>query len=350
MNPAGGNPARFHLPPAPHGHDIIVIGASAGGLLPLRRILGDLPADLPAAVFIVMHLGRTTLLAEVLRRAAPLPMKRAASGERVRRGQVYVAVPGCHLLLHDRHVLLRRGPQENLARPAIDPLFRSAAASFGSGVVGVVLSGSLNDGTAGLRAIKRCGGVAIVQDPADAAFDDMPRGALRHVAVDGCVPTAGIGPLVAHLARMPRGPTPPILCDIRLEAAIAAQELATMENADRLGAPSRFTCAECHGAWWEINDGGVLRYRCHVGHAFTGEALMTAEAEQIEPTLWSLLRAHRERAAIIRRLAQRETSEGCAGLLKARAEDADRDADVLRSLMGQPRGIAAGNAAGDDAV
>ena len=332
------------------GHDIITIGASAGGLAPLQRILHDLPADLPAAVFVVMHVGRTSRLAEVLQHAGALPVKRAAAGEPVRWGQVYVAVPGCHLMLHGSHLLLRHGPTENLVRPAIDPLFRSAAASFGSRVVGVVLSGALNDGSAGLRAIQRCGGVTVVQDPADAAVPEMPRSALRHLGVDECVPTAGIGPLLAHLARTPPGPAPPVPFDIRLEAAIAAQEFPSMDNTDRLGTPSRFVCPECHGALWEINDGAMLRYRCHVGHAYTGEALMAAQAVQIEETLWSLLRAHKERAAIIRRLIERTPSGDQTGLLQGRAEEAERDAALVSSLLQRPSSTAGAEEPGDDAV
>lgn len=336
-------------PPAP-GHDVIVIGASAGGLAVLRRILHDLPADLPAAVAIVQHIGRASHLGEILSGAGRLPVARAVSGAPFRRGHVHVAPPDRHLLLHDSHILLRRGPHENLVRPAIDPLFRSAAATFGGRVVGVVVSGALNDGAAGLRAIKRCGGLAVVQDPADAAVPEMPRGALRHAATDHCLPAARIGSLLAMLARQPAGPTPPIPFDIRLEAAIAAQEMATMESEDRLGTPSRFVCPECHGALWEIDDGGLARYRCHVGHAFTGETLMAAQAEQIEATLWSLLRAHQERAAIIRRLVRKETSPGAAALLARRADEADKDVELVRSLMREHAGVAGAEEPGDDAV
>ena len=147
-------------------HDIIVIGGSGGALEALRTLAHDFPADLPAAVFVVLHMGASSHLANILTRSGPLPTVPAASGERFEPGKIYVAVPGSHLLLHDGHMLLRRGPRENLSRPAIDPLFRSAAASFGGRVIGVVLSGALADGTAGLRAIKRCGGLAVVQDPA----------------------------------------------------------------------------------------------------------------------------------------------------------------------------------------
>jgi two-component system, chemotaxis family, protein-glutamate methylesterase/glutaminase len=203
-------------------HDIVVIGASAGGLQPLQRLLADLPADLPAAVFIVLHIGATSHLAEVLDRIATVPVLRAKSGQPIEPGRIYVAVPGVHLLLHDQHILLRRGPRENLVRPAIDPLFRSAACTFGGRVIGVVLSGALNDGTAGLRAIKQCGGLAVVQQPNDAAVPDMPLSALAYAEIDHVAPVSRLGGLLARLVRQPAGETPTIPLEIRLEAAIAA--------------------------------------------------------------------------------------------------------------------------------
>lgn len=316
--------------------DIIVIGASAGGLQPLQRILAELPADLKAAVFVVLHIGAASHLAAVLGRFSALPVVRAASGEPIVFGQVHVAVPGFHMLLHDAHLLLRRGPKENLARPAIDPLFRSAACTFGARVIGVVLSGALNDGSAGLRAIKQCGGIAVVQHPADAAVADMPLSAQRHAAVDYLVPADEIAPLLARLAGEPAGVTPPIPLEIRVETAIAAQELSGMRAEDELGRPSRFTCPECHGTLWEIDDGSLLRYRCHVGHAFTAEAMLAAQATKAEEMLWSLMRAHQERAALARRMAAQERAGSHMALaeqLERRAREYDDDAQVVRELL-----------------
>lgn len=320
----------------PEGHDIIVIGASAGGLQALQRLLSDLPADFPAAVFIVLHMGASSHLAEVLGRTGMLPVLQAESGQPIERGRVYVAVPSVHLLIHDDHILLRRGPRENLARPAIDPLFRSAACAFGARVIGVVLSGALSDGTAGLGAIKQCGGVAVVQDPTDAAVPDMPRSAQRHVDVDYAVPISALGDLLVRLAHEPAGETPEIPDRIRLETAIAAQELAGMAANDQLGSPSRFTCPECHGTLWEINDGSLLRYRCHVGHALTGEAMLAAQAKETEDMLWSLMRAHQERAELARKMADQERSLNRGKLaeqMAQRAREYDEDAEVVRRLL-----------------
>jgi two-component system chemotaxis response regulator CheB len=203
-------------------------------------------------------------------------------------------------------------------------------------VIGGVLSGALSDGTAGLRAIRRCGGVAVVQDPSDAAFPSMPASALRHVEVDHCLPAAEMGPLLARLAAEPAGAAPEeIPFDIRLETAIAAQEPAGMSAEDKLGTPSRFTCPECHGTLWEITDGPIIRYRCHAGHAFSSEAMLMAQANRIEETLWSLLRSHQERAALARRLAERETSPNLAAALKQKARDYAEDAEVIRRLIAE---------------
>src|SRR6185312_13861994 len=169
----------------------------------LRILLGDLPPDLPASVFVVLHVGATSHLASILDKVSTLPVTPAESGAFIERARVYVATPGKHLLLHDDHILLRRGPRENHSRPAIDALFRSAAASCGSRVIGVLLSGSLSDGTAGLRAIKRCGGVAIVQKPEEALVPSMPRSAQRHVDIDHVRSAAGMAALLVGLAREP---------------------------------------------------------------------------------------------------------------------------------------------------
>jgi two-component system chemotaxis response regulator CheB len=315
--------------------DIIVIGGSAGGLQSLERLLPDLPGDLPAAVFIVVHVGATSRLAEILDRAGSLPVVRAMSGQPIEMGRVYIAIPGFHLLLHDRHILLRRGPRENLARPAIDPLFRSAACTFGARTIGVVLSGDLNDGTAGLDAIKRCGGVAIVQDPADAAFPEMPWNALRHVDIDHVAPAGALAPLLIRLTREEPGATLPIAPEIRLETAIAAQELSGMDVEQSLRQPSRFNCPECQGALWEIDESSLL-YRRHVGHAYTAERALGAQTRHGQNLLSKLLHTHQEHAALARRMAQIESArcrEVTAAALRQRAAEADEDAAIIRGLL-----------------
>lgn len=318
-------------------HDIIVIGASAGGVETLKSLARCLPADLKAAIFIVLHVGEVSYLGDILDRAGPLPAAHARSGEAIERGRIYVAPPDFHLLLHEDHVLLRKGPRENMARPAIDPLFRSAAATFGSRVIGVVLSGALSDGTAGLLAIKRCGGLAVVQDPADAIVPEMPRNALRHVPVDGCAKLSDMGALLVRMVAEHAPATPEIPEDVRMEAAIAAQDLeGTMDAEDRLGTRSRLTCPECHGTLWEIADGSMLRYRCHVGHSFNADAMLAAQSADGEQRLWALLRSYRERSELVGRMERREREKGNVGLarqLKERAQRYRQDAATINRLI-----------------
>jgi two-component system chemotaxis response regulator CheB len=325
------------MTPKSANHDIIVIGASAGGVEALQSLVRGFPADLPAAVFIVLHIGRaSSQMAAILGRAGPLPVSEATSGEPIARGRIYMAAPDRHLLLHDGHILLRRGPHENMSRPAIDPLFRSAACSFGAQVIGVVLSGALNDGTAGLRAVKRCGGVAVIQDPAEAAVPDMPRSAERYVKVDHAVPVAAMGALLARLAAAPAGRTPEIPADICLEAAIAAQELKDMTRERQLGDPSPFSCPECGGTLWELVDGSMVRYRCHIGHAYTAEAMLAAETDEIEQLLSRLLRTHRDRAELVHRMAERERAlrhDNAADRLEARAREYEENAETMQRLL-----------------
>lgn len=316
--------------------DLIVIGGSAGALEPLRDLVRDLPTGLPSAVLIVIHIGRHSYLASILDKAARLPVSRPASGEIIKPGHIYVATPENHLLVHDGHILLRRGPRENSARPAIDPLFRSAAASYGSRVIGAILSGALNDGTAGLRAIKRCGGVAVVQDPGDAEVPDMPRSALKHAEVDHCVPASAMAALFEDLIKERAPPTPVIPLHIRLENAIAAQEPMSMNETDQLGERSPFTCPECHGTLWEIADGSLLRYRCQIGHAFTAEAMAAKQAKEVEDLLAELLRSNEQRATLVRRMAEKERQYqrgSLAAQLEARAEEYEEAAGIVRRML-----------------
>jgi two-component system chemotaxis response regulator CheB len=260
--PAGGMPwAASASAPDLAAHDIIVVGASMGGVEALRRLLSRLPADLPASLFVALHTAdhHPDMLAQVLGNGSSLPVATAIEGERFSPGRVYLAPPDRHLIVGHDHVHVRRGPRENSARPAIDPLFRSAAASCTTRVIGVLLTGLLNDGTAGLRAIKRCGGLAMVQDPADAAYDQMPRSAIKYVAVDHVLPLDAIASTVAALALERRAPPREVPDDIRAEALVAGQEFRDMEHADRTGPLSPITCPDCHGTMQEIMDGGLVR-------------------------------------------------------------------------------------------
>jgi two-component system, chemotaxis family, protein-glutamate methylesterase/glutaminase len=324
------------MPPDAHGHDLITIGGSSGSFDAIRAVLRSLPYDLPAAVLIATHLGPSVSLNNILRGHSSLPLKTAVSGEKLQRGHVYLAVADAHLLVHDHHVLVRRGPRENLARPAIDPLFRSAACAFGSRVIGVLLSGGLNDGTAGLAAIKTCGGVTVVQDPADAAVPSMPQSAMSTVAIDYAVRASELASLLVRLVHEPVPAVPPIPSQLQFEVAIAAQEAEGMSLNDQLGEKSPFSCPDCEGVLWEVNDEQVLRFRCHVGHAVTADALLDQKDAAADGILWRLLRTHEERAALARKMSARSAGphrEMAALNFQRRAAGYEEDASIVRGLL-----------------
>jgi len=329
----------------PATRDVIVLGASAGGLEAVQRLLADLPGDLPAALFVVIHTTPSDpgLLARILNGISSMPVLAAAEEEPYLRSHVYIAPPDRHLLVGHDHIHVRRGPRENGARPAIDALFRSAAVSCTTRVIGVVLTGLLDDGTAGLQAIKRCGGLAVVQDPSDAAYPWMPRSAIRHVAVDHVHALVELPELLMKLTRTPRPPpVEQVDEDIRMEALIAAQEVRDMDHRTQSGPISPITCPECHGSMQEIRDGSLVRYRCHTGHAFTLESLRSLQAEAWERALYSAFRAQQERAIVVRRMADEASERGAtaqAEQLRERAKSYEEGADLLRRLIAHGNGF-----------
>ena len=321
--------------------DRIVIGTSTGGFEALKALAGGLPPDLPAALFIVLHIGPNGLgiLPEILQRAGPLPAANARQGEPIRPGRIYVAPPDHHLLLEPSgHVRLSRGPKENRFRPAVDPLFRSAALAFGPRVVGVVLSGHLDDGTAGLWAIKDRGGTAVVQRPEDALAPSMPRSALAHVAVDHCLSLKEMGPLLAELARTPvteKGGLP-VPKRMETEVKIAQEDNALEAGIVQWGEPSLYACPECHGVLLQLKEGTNLRFRCHTGHAYTLEALLADYTERTEEGLWSAIRSMEETVLLLRRMAEQVAEHGqgqAAAALGQKAREAQRRADWVRQAV-----------------
>jgi two-component system chemotaxis response regulator CheB len=322
--------------------DIFVIGASAGGVTALQTLCKGLPEDLDASIFIVQHISPASrsMLPDILGRATPLSVTSPREGEEIRTGHIYVAPPDHHMLVKRGHVLIRKGPKENRTRPAADPLFRSAAVAYGPRVVGMVLTGTLDDGTAGLLAVKRCGGVAAVQNPDDAAWPDMPRHAMRKVTVDFCLPLDALSTLVARLSREPAGPKVPIPQEIELEAHIAEQEMIAMieENSDNTvsGKPSMLTCPDCGGALMEVEDGPLLRFRCHVGHAYSPASLVEAQGEAFEQALWMALRTHNERIKLFARMKENAESQGkprTAAKWSEAMNEAQSHVDLLRTIL-----------------
>ena len=310
-------------------HAIIAVGASAGGVTALERLIAGLPADLPAAVCVVLHIGsRRSVAPRILAKAGPLPAAHAADGEALRPGRIYVAPPDHHLLVEPGRLRLSRGPRENSTRPAVDPLFRSAAQAYGPRAIGVILSGTMNDGTAGFSAIKRRGGTTLVQDPMDAAFAGMPRSALSNTRVDHCVTATALGPLLARLVRTMNGPgTPPDPFD---------DEDATMEGHYTLDWPVSLTCPECGGALRETAVDSMPVFTCHIGHRYGPENMNQAQAREIERAFEVALRMLNERAALSRRLAETARSKGqslSAGRWEAASREVLDQAQVLTTFL-----------------
>ena len=320
--------------------DIVVIGASAGGVQALTALVRELPPDLPAAIFVVMHVPpyAVSRLPEILSRACRLPAHHARHADRIQAGRIYVAPPDRHLLLRPGWVELSRGPRENHTRPAIDPLFRSAARAYGRRVVGIVLSGALYDGSAGLLAVQARGGVTIVQDPSEATVDSMPRSALRLVEADHVLPTAAIGPVLVSLAqesvRPERGER---MADgeERLEKVIE-EHFSEQAGNGRVEEVTVYTCPDCGGVMWQAETGPPLRFRCHVGHAYAPEPLLSQKSEDVEAALWSCVRLLREKATLARQLATRSRGSNggeAAARIEEQAELDERHAQVIRELL-----------------
>jgi two-component system chemotaxis response regulator CheB len=318
--------------------DIIVIGGSAGATAPLKEILGRLPRDLPAAVFVVLHIPARGIgiLSTVASAAGSLPVRQAENGMKIERGHVYIGAPDSHLLLYDGHIVLGRGPRENMVRPAIDPLFRSAAMFYGPRVVGVVLSGLLSDGAAGLNAIKRCGGLALVQDPSDSIADEMPRRALEATTVDLCVPTARLGDVLSDLVQEQAGAPLPVPPEIRLEVDIAAGERIDSPTLARFADPAALTCPGCGGVLSMMKGLKPLRFRCQVGHAYSADILAKEQEGRVDEAMRVALRIIEERAELVHRMAQDGRESGrraVAEMYEARAEEYREYADTIRKMV-----------------
>jgi two-component system chemotaxis response regulator CheB len=300
----------------------------------------SLPPDLPAAVFVVIHLseGFPNALSRILKGAGPLAAAHPKDGEQIESGRIYVAPPGFHMLLEPGLVRVVRGPKENRHRPAVDPLFRTAARAYGSRVVGVILTGALNDGTAGLLAVKRRGGVAVVQDPDEAPFSGMPQSALEYVDVDHCLPLEEIASLLARLSREPAKEEGdyPVSEEMEYESKIAGLDPSTVESGAPPGELSSFSCPECAGPLYELRDGQFLRFRCRVGHAYTADSGMDAKADVLENALYMALNTLEENAEIAERLAARLRGLQllhAAERFEKRAKEARKRAVVIRRVL-----------------
>jgi two-component system, chemotaxis family, protein-glutamate methylesterase/glutaminase len=291
------------------GRDIVVVGASAGGVEALVQLVRGLPDDFGGSVFVVLHVPPSgSVLPGILSRAGPLPARHAEDGERIEGGRIYVAPPDHHLTLKRDGIRIERGPRENGHRPAIDPLFRSAARTFGRRVAGIVLSGARDDGTAGLSAIKVRGGLTIVQDPEDALYPAMPLSAIEYVDPDYVLPAGGIAELVAGAAQ--KEPVEEGVMDEHREVSELAKADHRATEHPQSGTPSTISCPECGGVLWQTTEGELARFRCRIGHAFSDESLIAEHSESLETALSTALRALEEHAALCRRTAGRLKGRG----------------------------------------
>ena len=322
-------------------NNLVVIGASAGGIPPLLTLVEGLPDDFRAAVLIVMHIpaGSKSRLPDLLQRVTPLPVAAAEDQEVLAAGHIYVAPPDRHLLVRQDHLALSRGPRENHTRPAVDPLFRSAARSWDSRVIGVVLSGTLYDGSAGLMAIKAAGGYAVVQDPDEAVMSGMPASAVATAVVDEVLPAARLAGRLVELVSSPAtlGQEAHMHDDDGRTEAKIADDFALQAHDDRPDEITMFTCPDCGGVMWQEGAGDALRFRCHVGHAYNPELLMALKSEGMEGALWACVRLLKEKATLTRQLAARRTTvPSSAGAVREMEEQAQTDeqyVEVLKRLL-----------------
>ena len=315
-------------------HNIVVVGASAGGVEALSALLEYLPDDLPAAILITLHLSpfSESHLPQILARVTRIPVKHPENQEPLRQGSVYVAPPDFHLILEPEVIRLGHGPKENRHRPAIDVMFRSAAKTHGSRVTGVLLTGNLDDGVAGLVNIKKCGGITIVQDPKEASFPEMPLRAIESLEVDWCLSLKEIGRKLIELMTEPKG-------DERVKkksTGLPNQSPEVIAEAPKNGPPVPLTCPECQGPLWEVRNGKLVNSRCLVGHRYSLESLMAGHSEEIEQALWVALRSLEERVTMQRRLsedARQRNNTIAAASFADRANKNTAHAELLRKIL-----------------
>ena len=320
--------------------DLIVIGASAGGVQALSELVSQLGPSVDAAILIVMHFptAATSVLPRILARAGRMPAAHAIDRARIEKGTITIAPPGLHMVVADGGVRLIHGPQQNGHRPSIDALFRSVAHEYGRRAIGVVLSGLLDDGTAGLAAIKRRGGTTVVQDPQDAQYPDMPRNAIENVPVDHVLPVARMGACLLELlaAELPPARSASADDDLDYETAADRLEARVVHPSHPSGEPSTFTCPDCGGALWELVGDEPLRFRCYVGHGFTSESLESLQRTKEERALWTSLRTLEESARLSQRLEERMSKRGqalSAADFRLRAAEALESAEVIRQIL-----------------
>jgi two-component system chemotaxis response regulator CheB len=315
---------------------VVVVGTSAGGLQALTQLLSQLREDFPAPILIVQHISSDAtgnVLLDSLKNETKLICQHASTGTHLEAGHIYLAPSDHHLMIDGGlKILITKGATENRSRPAIDPLFRSAAVAFRNGVIGILLTGYLDDGTAGLIAIKRCGGVCIVQDPADAIYPDMPKNALNQLTPDYILPIAEMGGILYELVSRKLGKLKRVPNDIIIEAKIAERVLSDLPSVNALGDQVPFNCPNCGGVLWKTGLGVSLRYRCHTGHAYTAAALLAEQTMKIEETMWVALRMFEERKNLLTTISK-ETKGATAKSAAERAASSNEHIKRIKAIL-----------------
>ncbi|MBK6263836.1 chemotaxis protein CheB [Marivirga sp. S37H4] len=293
---------------------VVVIGTSAGGLSALKKLISQLPTDFPLPILIVQHISPDAtgnILIDELNKLNTLKCQHAKSGSKLEAGYLYKAPSDHHLLIDsNKKIFVTKGAHENRSRPAIDPLFRSAAVAFGAGVIGILLTGYLDDGTSGMKAIKRCGGTCIVQDPEEAEYPAMPRNAINNVKVDYCIPISEMGALLYKLIPQKLPKSKPAPKDVLIEAKIAERVLSDLASVNKLGDQVPFNCPGCGGILWKVEKNSSLRFRCHTGHAYTAASLLAEQTDKIEETMWTALRMFEEHKNLLTEISRGKKGVG----------------------------------------
>jgi two-component system chemotaxis response regulator CheB len=315
---------------------VIVIGTSAGGLQVLTKLVSQFQSNFPAPVLVVQHISADAtgnVLLETLNKLGTMKCEHAKNGKKLKAGHLYLAPTDHHLMIDgDSKVLITKGAQENRFRPAIDPLFRSAGIEFGNMAIGIILSGYLDDGTSGMKVIQRCGGICIVQDPADAQYPDMPKNVLNQMKVDYCVPVSEMGQLLYQLLAQEPGKQKLVPKDITIEAEIAKHVLSDLPSVNALGDQVPFNCPGCGGVLWQITKDSAKRYRCHTGHAYTAATLLAEQTKKIEETMWVALRMFEERKNLLTTVAKDQTGAASRSALE-RAAASQIHIDRIKSIL-----------------
>jgi two-component system chemotaxis response regulator CheB len=315
---------------------VIVIGTSAGGLSALKKLLSQLQDNFPLPVLVVQHIAADatgSVMLDVLHKNTKLKCLHAKTGEPLLPGHIYLAPSDHHLMIDEElKIKVTKGAHENRSRPAINPLFRSAAVAYGSGVIGILLTGYLDDGTAGLKVIKRCGGICVVQNPEDAEYPDMPNNAINEVQVDYIVPITEMGGLIYQLISRKILKSPAIPKDILIEATIATRVSSDLDSVNALGDQVPFNCPGCGGVLWKIDHDSNLRYRCHTGHAYTAATLLAEQTMKIEETMWTALRMFEERKNLLVAIAKEKKGSTAKSALE-RAALSQVHIDRIRQIL-----------------